>query len=286
MQNIITTNCRSDMSLGGRPFVACAFGNFTSGQIAFNEINFAPPDDMEFDTLIDETWVSIIRDSSKTKAQLFDGHLYKYISHLSTEMHLVIEIAPTSYSRYIGSNYINSHLSERFGWDKFSNPIGISANVMSSDGWCIYGRRSHGVFTHRGYIQAFGGWLTPEDVDNDGTIDVFAAMTRELSEELLLNGSEIHEIKCLGLIKSINTNQYELVFDCYTSVTKDELLSRSASASFAIEHSFIESFKDDPDAAKEFLLRSGPIAPVGVGAICFHGKAHYGEEWYDKTNFP
>jgi len=263
------------------PFILEVFGAFTPSQLQIKFDGSAPIRNAEINLLVEETWARIQHESTKIGINLFNGTLLKYLRHSTFHNRLSIDVTITDYANYIGTNYFNSHRGDEFGWEQYSNPLGVSANIVTSDGWLVYGRRGERVFTHRKYVHAFGGGLELNDVHVDGTVDAFAGIEREIMEELNLGHEDIEELICIGLVKAEPTKQPEIIFDSHVKCTKDALLARTGSAAFKSEHESIESCRNNHESLADFLVSANPIASVAIGAACLHGKRLFGDEWYN-----
>ena len=165
-----------------------------------------------------------------------------------------------------------------------NNALGTSATVITRDGYLLYGRRSDNVAYHCGYLHTFGGTVDRSDRTPDGTYDLFAAIRRELREELSLADDEIGEVVCTGLACDHQIHQPELLFDVQMNVTRGELLTRFDDHADP-EHVAIESCLDEPESIVPFVTSTRLIAPVAVAAMLLHGRGCWGHDWYESTSF-
>lgn len=232
--------------------------------------------------LIARTWESWRRACGEAGAMLFNGQLARYLRHRIEADTLIIDAGPTDYVAFIGTNVLNAHRGDEFGWERFGNPIGTSATVITSDGWLLIGRRGDRVALHRGYAHTFGGGLEAGERRSDGTIDAFASIRRELNEELRLAADEIREVVCLGMIRDAEIRQPELIFDAEVHPTRAEVEDRLRPGADDEEHEAVLACRDEPDAILPFLMAVRPVTPVVVGAIAEHGRHRYGPDWYEK----
>jgi len=260
-----------------------AYGSFPPGHVLVDYTQQARPTTPAIELMINEAWERTRVECSQRNAICYDGFLVRWISHGICDGKLHITAGPTGFKDCVGTNYYNGHRVSDIGYDHFSNPIGSTATVISSDGWLIYGRRSQRVVYHAGYLHTFGGALEKADLQPDGQIDVFAAITRELSEELSLEPHEIESMICLGIIHDREIWQPELLFDVHVRLDADTIKARLTGEQALEEHQAIETLLDTPDAVVPFIRQAVPIAPVCVGAICLHGLCRWGQEWYKET---
>jgi len=260
-------------------FTVDAFGRFEPGHVITHWSDRPRPSTPVLDELIAETWERMLAHARRTGMRLYNGGLVRWIDHRVEGGTLHLEVGPTCYRDFVGTNLYNPQRLRDYGRACFANAIGSTATVLSSDGWILYGRRSDRVAYHAGYLHTFGGALEMIDVAPDRSIDVFAATRRELSEELGLASDEIEAMCCVGLIHDHEIWQPELLFDVRVRLSRDEVASRLGRDRDQ-EHVAIEYVRDEPDRLVPFILASAPIAPVAVAALCLHGRHRWGEEWW------
>ena len=235
------------------------------------------------DTLVAQTWETKRKEAAIVGAMLFNGTLARLLRYRVEAGVLVIEAGPTDYANFLGTNFYHYDRGDEFGWNNYSNPVGTTATIITSDGWLLYGRRSHRVACHAGYVHTFGGGLEADERDAEGVFDVFASLMRELNEELVLEESDVTNMVCVGLIRDKTIRQPELIFDVNVRLTRDEIEQRLAHGGADQEHEAIVALRDEPDTVVPFIRAAQPIAPVAVGAVCLHGRRHFGEDWYTAT---
>jgi hypothetical protein len=263
-----------------RIFEVDAFGEFRRSSVVVSLGEAPRPSTAELDELIEQAWRRATVECRERGAILFNGRLVRWIGHRAEAGVLHVDAGMTDYRECVGTNFHNAHRIGEFGRAAFSNPIGTTATVVTSDGWLVYGRRSHRVAWHAGHLHTFGGALEGADIRPDGVVDIFDAITRELGEEIRVGPDEIDDLVCLGLLHDFEIWQPELILDAHVRLTHEELLARFDRDEAEQEHASIECVRDEPDALLPFIRSSAPIAPVCVGAICLHGRRRFGEEWY------
>ncbi len=270
------------------PFVIDACGRFDAAHV---RVSFDPkprPTTEELDALISAEWERQVALAKGTDKMLFNGALLRYSGQRMERgpggdvFHLVV--GPTCYRDFVGTNLFNRHRVEEFGWHRFSNPIGTTATLISSDGRICYGRRSKRVSYHAEHVHTFGGALEESDRRPDGSIDAFASVSREMTEELGLPPEETHGLVCVGLIRDKEIHQPEMLFEARLEMTADELRRRWQTAESKDEHDEIVTLEDKPEAIVPFIKNCGPIAPVAVGALFIHGLLAWGREWFDRAS--
>lgn len=262
-----------------QPFILEFFGEFPPDKIRVVWHELAGAADLEIERL-KAAWPEHIAKAGQQGRTLFNGPMVRWLGHRVDGGQLVIEAGPTDYATFFCTNYLNHALGERIGWERFANPIGISANVITSDGWVLYGRRNQKVACHAGWVHPFGGTVDPDDRDSNGGLDVFAGMARELREELSLADDELVELVCLGMIHDPEIRQPELVFDAQVRCSRAELEARIQPDD--AEHVDVAACADDAGAYLDFIRRQQQVAPVAVGSLCLHARRVHGEAMYDR----
>lgn len=262
--------------MGDRDFLVDVVGIFRPGQIRIVWRDEPRPPHPELDELVARTWAEQIRQRGEG-ASLFNGPLARVLRYRTFEGMLEVEVGPSDYANFLATNYLHPHLGPQIGWELFSNPLGTSATIRTADGWLVQGRRNERVACHPGYVHSFGGGIEPGERRADGTFDAFASIGRELREELGIDGAEIVEQVCLGMIRDARIRQPEMIFDVAVRLTRDELAGRIAAGDE--EHTRIESCRDEPGAIVAFIAGIDRIAPVAVGALLMHGRRQWGEAW-------
>lgn len=270
----------------GPPFSVLAFGEFAPGQVAAVYEPRPRPTTPELEAAIAATWERQTAAAQRDGRLLFNGELLRYLGHglaAGPPPALRLRLGPTCYRDFVGTNLYGRDWLERAGWERFANPVGTTATLVTADGLVCYGRRSGRVAFHGGHVHTFGGALEGQDLGPDGSIDPWAALRRELAEELGLRAEELVEPACVGLIRDHQILQPELLFEAGLTLTADELARRWAGAESRDEHEALVTLPDGPEAALPFLRGCGPIAPAAVGALLLHGRRRWGEAWFEET---
>jgi 8-oxo-dGTP pyrophosphatase MutT (NUDIX family) len=261
------------------PFILDFFGEFPAEKVRVVWHESAGAEDPQIERL-KAAWPEHVAEAVQQGRVLFNGPMVRWLGHRVDGGQLVIEAGPTDYATFYCTNYLNHALGDRIGWERFANPIGISANVITSDGWLLYGRRNQKVACHAGWVHPFGGTVDPTDRDEDGGLDLFAGMARELREELNLSDDELAELVCLGMIRDPEIRQPELVFDARVCCSRAELEARIQPDD--AEHIDIAVCADDADVYLDFLRRERQITPIAIGSLCLHARRVHGEALYDR----
>ncbi len=233
------------------------------------------------ESLIDDTWVRERALADQSGAVLFNGDLIRLVDHELVRNELLIDVGPTDYKSFLGTNLRNSHLIEDVGRDAFANAIGVSALIVCGDdpATVLLGHRSAKVVDQPGTIHTFGGALDASDRDRDGNIDVYAAVMREICEELAIAAGEVVGLECLGLVCDRTIWQPELVFEARVKMCVDEVVSRVDISSESAEHIGVETIVDLPADVASYVITSAGTTPVACSALCLHGWRKFGPQW-------
>ncbi len=270
----------------GPPFTILAFGAFAPGQVSATYEPGPRPTTPELEAAIAATWAQQTAAAARDGRMLFNGELIRYLGHETAPgppPTLRLRLGLTCYRDFVGTNLYGRDRLARAGWERFANPVGTTATLVTADGLVCYGRRSARVAFHGGHVHTFGGALEGQDLAPDGTIDPWAALRRELAEELGLGPGDLLAPVCTGLIRDHQIFQPELLFEAGLTLTAAELARRWAEAESRDEHDALVTLPDRPEAVLPFLRGCGPIAPVAVGALLLHGRRRWGEAWFEET---
>ncbi len=253
-------------------FDILAEGRFGSDAVAVLYEPVARPTTGELERLIESEWQTRTVEARNAGRRLFNGDLLRYVGHEVRDGRFCMTVGPTCYRDFLGSNLYQGSRVTEFGWERFANPVGTTATLMTRDGVLALGRRSDRVAWHGGFVHTFGGALERVDLNADGTVDAFAAVRRELAEEAALGAADIEEMVCVGLIRDREIHQPELLFEARLKLTFGEWLGRLAVSDAGDEHVGIAAMLDQAEAIEAFVRSCGPIAPVAVGALALHGR--------------
>ncbi len=233
------------------------------------------------ESLIEETWTREKALADRSGAVLFNGHLVRYIDHECIDGALCIDVGPTDYKSFLGTNLRNAQLIDVVGRDAFANAIGVSALIIcdGEPGTILLGHRSTNVVDQPGTIHTFGGAL--DESDGDGDIDAFAAVTREISEELALKADDLFTLNCMGLVHDRSIAQPELVFEARVKMSADEVASRVDVSSNVAEHLGVARIDNTPTHVAAYLSDSEKTTPVALTALYLYGWQSFGPTWCD-----
>src|SRR5215212_4346367 len=187
-----------------------AMGDWGVDQVkcARAESTFNPP--MSVRAEIESVWEMMGR---RPGVHLFDGEMCRLESFEAGVDELKLVWSKTSYKDFAGTNMHNPQFAAEHGAAAMANPIGMSAALVSADGFLLMGKRNERVAYYPGRIHPFAGAMEPEDRG-----DVFWAVERELAEEMAVEMGQIVGMRCVGIAEDRGLAQPELIF--YVEVTK------------------------------------------------------------------
>ena len=223
----------------------------------------------EVERLIEQAWAEA---QARPGIKLFDGPMCRMESWSATPDALRLALSQTSYKPFLGTNLVQPELADRYGASVMANPVGVSSALVTSDRYLMLGRRNMAVAYYPGRTHPFAGALEPRD----GT-DVFAAVARELREELSLGENDLGEISCTGLAEDQALRQPELLFSVPVTCNRARLESQVD----ATEHRASVAIEATPDALA-IALTDPALTPVAVAALLLWGRSEFGEEWFER----
>jgi hypothetical protein len=207
---------------------------------------------------------------SRPGVHLFDGPMCRLDQWGVTDGRLELQLSPTSYKAFLGTNLINARLAEHYGDKILASTLGVSSALVSSDGEMMFGLRSKRVAYYPGRVHPFAGSLEMKE-----PMDVFSETARELKEELNLLAADVREMRCLGLCEDVSIRAPELIFRVMTSRTRAEverLLDEQ-------EHDQTWCIPATP-LGIERALREPMLTPVARGTAALWGRSEFGDEWF------
>lgn len=265
------------------PFIVDVHGRFRRDQVQIVYRDEPAPVIPDLEEMVARAWRGHLNNAGLRGYHLYNGRIVRLLRYRVEDNRLLMEGGPSDFAHFIGTNYLNYHRASEFGWDTFSNPIGVSGILITRDGWILYGRRNERVACHPGYVQAFGGSLEVQELQADGTFDAFACVLRELEEEAGVRDCDVTEITCIGLARDRQIRQPELIFDVQVRQSREEMADRLRHDDPEQEHAEMVTCRDEPDAIVPFIRTAGLISPVSVGALFLHGRRRFGDDWYEQA---
>lgn len=121
------------------------------------------PTNPDIEQIIEQTWAEQTRLAAEQGRNLFNGPLCRVINLEVQQSILQMTLGKVSYKEFVGTNLTNAQLRYVHGPDVLANPLGVSAAVVTSDGYVLMGRRSQTVYDAAGLIHPIGGTVEPAD---------------------------------------------------------------------------------------------------------------------------
>jgi hypothetical protein len=225
----------------------------------------------DVEQLIDRAWHTAM---ARAAVYLFDGAMCRLEGwNVSPDgARLRVELSPTSYREFFGTNMSHPELAERYGPEVMANPVGVSPALETADNFLLLGRRNAAVAYYPNRVHPFAGALEPADGG-----DLFAAVRRELREELSLGEADVAEVRCAGIVLEKALRQNEFIFRARTSLSREQVESRvdrqEHRAAYAVPAT---------TAGVESALRDPLLTPVAVATLLLWARPHVGEAWFAK----
>jgi 8-oxo-dGTP pyrophosphatase MutT (NUDIX family) len=217
---------------------------------------------------IDEAWS---RAMARPGVRLFDGPMCRLESTSASPQCLRLNLSSTTYKTFLGTNLSHPELADRYGTAVLANPVGVSPALETADGFLLLGRRNASVAYYPGRVHPFAGALEPKDAG-----DVFAAVRRELREELSLAEADVIDIRCAGLVEDRTLRQPELIFLARCRLTRETVEAKLD----PVEHRGTWSVPAARDAIQA-ALSEPELTPVAVASLVLWGRARFGTEWFE-----
>jgi 8-oxo-dGTP pyrophosphatase MutT (NUDIX family) len=223
----------------------------------------------EVETAIETAWTTAL---ARPGVHLFDGPMCRLESWHVTDDRLNLTLSKSSYKPFLGTNMAHPEFAERFGDDVMANPLGVSPALITADQKLLLGHRTQSVAYYPGRIHPFAGCMEPKDADP------FAAVARELKEELSLESHDIRQIRCTGVAEDSDLRQRELIFAAETLLTHPQIQSRLD----RVEHHAIFAIPASAQEIETALGTEQRLTPVAVGSLLLWGRLVFGQSWFEK----
>lgn len=205
----------------------------------------------EVEAAIERAWREV---NARPGVTLFDGPVCRLESFLATPDRLELTVSQTSYRINVGTNFCHPEFAIQFGRDVMANPVGVSAGVVSSDGYLLMGRRNGSVAYYPHMLHPFAGSLEVRD-----SINLFDDVRRELREEVHVESDCISHVECVGIVEDQRLLHPETIFYVRSSLTSKQLQERVHPE----EHGSSETVACAPNPLREFANRTD-LTPVGA----------------------
>jgi len=223
---------------------------------------------------IEEAWQRAVAVPGRT---LFDGPMCRLEAFDVTSAGVRVGMSRTSYKTFWGTNLCHPEVADEFGPAVLANPIGVSPALETADGWLLLGRRNDRVAYYPNRVHPFAGSLEPSDAGTSAAPDLFAAVRRELNEELALTPADIQTVRMTGLAEDVRLRQPELIFRVKTNLSRAQVESQVDAA----EHDGVVAIAADADGLSAALLSrsANEFTPVAAAALLLFGRTRHGDPW-------
>jgi hypothetical protein len=247
-----------------------AMGNWDSTQVRARPAESSRRIMQEVERIIDIEWEQSMR---RPDVKLFDGPMCRLESYEASYTELRLALSRTNYKTFLGTNLTHREFGSKYGRDVMANPVGVSPALLCNDGYLLFGVRNATVAYYPNRLHPFAGSLDPRD-----QLDVFAAVRRELHEELSLTDEHIGEIRCTGIVEDIELLHPELIFMVNAKLSCAEIADRLDPQ----EHHASHALRANPDIVEKMLAQQNPaFTPVAIATAMLWGRIAFGEEWFD-----
>jgi 8-oxo-dGTP pyrophosphatase MutT (NUDIX family) len=247
-----------------------AFGDWTPNQVRVRSVASGRRIVPEVEQLIDEAWLRALQ---RPGVKLFDGPMCRMERWRATDEALELDLSVTGYKAFMGTNMSHPELAERFGRDVMANPVGVSPALETADGYLLLGRRNETLAYYPNRTHPFAGALEPRDGG-----DLFAAVRRELAEELALGDADVMDVRCTGVAEDRALRQPELLFRVQTNRTRGEIESQV----HAEEHRGSVAIPTNASAIAQ-AIRDPAFTPVAVASLLLWGRIRFGPDWFRES---
>jgi 8-oxo-dGTP pyrophosphatase MutT (NUDIX family) len=223
----------------------------------------------EVEEAIERAWNAKL---GQPNIKLWDGPMCRLEKWELLDNQLQLDLSPTSYRIFFGTNMSNPRLLDKYGREVGANPAGVSPALETADGFLMLGRRNSTVAYYPNLLHPFAGALEPEEAD-----DVFKTVRRELREELHFTDRDIAEIRMLGMVEDANLRQPEPIFHVKSTRTRYQIESTVQHD----EHHESWAVKATQEAVDAVFADLSQFTPVGVASLLLWGNRTFGRPWLE-----
>jgi len=244
-----------------------AVGRWSPDQIQITRVSTTWRSNPEVDHAIDQAWADT---NARPGVNLFDGPMCRLESWHAAPARLQLTLSGTTYKRFLGTNLTHPQLADRFGPQVLANPVGVSPALLTADDVLMMGRRNASVAYYPDRIHPFAGALDPDDADP------FAAVRRELREELNLTDPDVPDVYLTGIAEDLSIRQPELIFVARTTRTRAQIESALDRA----EHHAAWSTPATSEAIEAALRSDETFTPVAVASLLLYARLAFGDAYF------
>jgi len=264
------------------PFLLDVTGTYLPENVTLRWSDSPRSTNREVENLIEQTWADRVRGDGKQGRRLFNGQLCRLIQCKPEQRKLTLTLGAVSYKEFLGTNVAAPHIRYLHGPEVLADALGVSAAIVTRDGFLVLARRSDTVAHYARRIHPIGGVV--ERADGSSPPDLFQAILKEVREETGLPPERISHVVGLGLVRDKRTVQPEFIFDVEVDLDVQGLCRASGAGGDPGEHGEILSVRDDSSAVVTFIEQYGSeLTPVAVAALMLHGQRRWGSGWFVAT---
>lgn len=228
-----------------------ARGRWSERHVSVTSISSSRRELPEVETAIDRAWQEV---NARPGVTLFDGPVCRLEAFVASQEELQLCVSTTTYRINVGTNFCHPEFAAQYGRDVMANPVGVSAGLVSSDGFLLMGRRNGSVAYYPHKLHPFAGSLEVRE-----SINLFDDVRRELREEVHLSTDQISHIECIAIVEDQKLLHPETIFHVRSTLTCKELQRKVHSE----EHGSSEAVSCSPAALRTFSERDD-LTPVGA----------------------
>jgi 8-oxo-dGTP pyrophosphatase MutT (NUDIX family) len=248
-----------------------AIGQWSPPHVQIEHAPSTSESNPEIEEAIERAWQQA---TARPGVQLFDGPMCRLESwHATPDGRLRLTLSRTTYKRFLGTNLTHPDFADRFGQQILANPVGVSPALLTADNFLIMGRRNATVAYYPNRIHPFAGALDPADANP------FAAVHRELREELAFTELDIAEIRLTGIAEDLSIRQPELIFLARANRTRQQVESTLDQT----EHHAAWSIPATQEAIEATLRSDEQFTPVAIASILLYARTQFGQDVFKKA---
>ena len=242
------------MCINQQPYRFLCVGQWAPQQVAANftdRLYKFPGDHAAFARTY---WQSL--KSEHLNKYLFNGDLFRLDTFSATSDHLRLELSQTCYRDQIYSNEHTTSLVNLYDEKAPTWGVGISALIVTTDGFIPIIRRSDKVQDGSGKLDVIGGHADPARHLCINKVDLFAAISDEIKDELNLGISQFSIESCCGIALVLPTLKPEIVFIGYSTQTMKQIEQEAYHSPEAYEFTNIFGVKATAPELKKFIQKN------------------------------
>lgn len=204
-------------------------------------------------------WRGLAATSGK---HFYNGELFRLEQSSARPELLELSLTRTCYRDQL---YSNAHLHE-LGIEAATRGLGVSAIVITADGYTPIIRRSMHLGEAPGMFDVIGGHAHPDLHLRNGKPDLFAAIAEEVTAELGLKPEEVMVECCAGIVENLATLKPDIVFLTHITPTMAQLEQSVKHASEAEEYTELLAVRIS--AVAEFMsVYHAELTPPALGCL-------------------